>query len=138
MTIDKKAASVLRGGPGWNNGLTFPTVGCRPDPLLCIALSDKRVASLAMKTYRVIVDGRTDFAVEATHEHGGNYTTGGFHTLLAADAWMANRIAVTLATASYRAKLLRDHGRDSRTLALLYHRVIAKHKRRALARCPHR
>jgi hypothetical protein len=109
-----------------------------PDPLLCIALSDKRVASLAMKTYRVIVDGRTDFAVEATHEHGGNHTTGGFRTLLAADAWVANRIAVTSATASYRARLLRDHGRDARTLAQLYHRVIAKHKRRALGRWPHR
>ena len=47
-----------------------------------------------MGSYRVISDGPTDFAVEITNERGRIHTTGGFHTLLAADAWMADRKAV--------------------------------------------
>ena len=62
-----------------------------------------------MDNYRVIVDGSTtDFAVEITYQSGGMQTKGGFRTLSAADAWMADRIAVAEASASYRAKLLRD------------------------------
>ena len=62
-----------------------------------------------MDNYRVIVDGSTtDFAVEITYQSGGMQTKGGFPTLLAADAWMADRIAGAEASASYRAKLLRD------------------------------
>jgi hypothetical protein len=60
-----------------------------------------------MDTYRVIIDGPTDFAVEITHEHGGIHTTGGFHSLLAADAWMANRIGTAEVAENYRAKLRR-------------------------------
>ena len=62
-----------------------------------------------MDHYRVIVDGSTsDFAVEITYENGDIQRRGGFPTLLAADAWMADRTAVAEASASYRAKLLRD------------------------------
>jgi hypothetical protein len=42
---------------------------------------------------RVIADGSTtDFAVEITYQSGGMQTTGGFRTLLAADAWIADRM----------------------------------------------
>jgi hypothetical protein len=64
-----------------------------------------------MNNYRVITDGLTGFAVEITHERGGIQTTSGFHTLLAADAWMADRIAVAeaAAAASNRANLIAAH-----------------------------
>jgi len=56
----------------------------------------------------IVDDSTTDFAVGITYESGGIRTKGGFRTLSAADAWMADRIAVAEASASYRAKLLRD------------------------------
>jgi hypothetical protein len=59
-----------------------------------------------MGSYRVIMDGPSDFTVEITHRNGGIHTTGGFHTLFAADAWMADRIAIAEAVdASELAKL---------------------------------
>ena len=61
-----------------------------------------------MNNYRVITDGFAGFAVEITHAHGGIQTTSGFHTLLGADAWMADRISVEEAASTYRAKLIAD------------------------------
>ena len=63
-----------------------------------------------MDTYRVIIDGPTDFAVEIIDERGCIHTTGGFHTLLAADCWMADRIAIAESAANYRNKLRQDYG----------------------------
>jgi hypothetical protein len=57
-----------------------------------------------MDRFRVIIDGRADFAVEITNKQGDIHVTGGFHTLLA-DAWMANRQEVAKASANYREKL---------------------------------
>ena len=52
------------------------------------------------------MDGPSDFTVEITHKSGGIHTTGGFHTLFAADAWMADSIAIAeAADASALAKL---------------------------------
>jgi hypothetical protein len=60
-----------------------------------------------MDNYRVITDGLTNFMVEITHKNGGIHTTGGFHTQFAADAWMADRIAIAeAADTSDLAKLL--------------------------------
>jgi hypothetical protein len=61
-----------------------------------------------MDSYRVIAEGLSDFAVEITHENGGVHTTGGFHTLLAAEAWMANRVAAAKDAAVAQEKLRRD------------------------------
>ena len=58
-----------------------------------------------MDTYRVIIDGPTDFAVEITRKNGVIYTTGGFHTLLAANAWMADRMVTAQTEVDQRAKL---------------------------------
>jgi hypothetical protein len=59
-----------------------------------------------MDSYRVVMDGPSDFTVEITHKSGGIHTTGGFHTLFAADAWMADSIAIAeAADASALAKL---------------------------------
>ena len=62
----------------------------------------------AMDSYRVIANEPTDFAVEITHENGGIHITGGFRTLLAANAWMVDRLAVAKNEAAAREKLRRD------------------------------
>ena len=98
-----------------------PGIGNLPTPASCqpgrcrrrwdlqLALLRNKSDLCPVDNYRVIVDGSTtDFAVEITYESGGIQTTRGFRTPLAADAWMADRIAGAEASASYRAKLLRD------------------------------
>ena len=65
-----------------------------------------------MDRYRLIIDGRTEFAVEITNERGDIHVTGGFHTLLAADAWMANRQDATEVSERYRFKLRSRHRRN--------------------------
>ncbi len=61
-----------------------------------------------MDSYRVIADGLSDFAVEITHDNGGIHTTGGFHTLITAEAWMSHRVAVAKIEEAAREKLRRD------------------------------
>ncbi len=59
-----------------------------------------------MDTYRVIADGSTDFAVEVKHQDGVIHTTGGFHSRLDANAWVADRMAAARLDVDGRAKLM--------------------------------
>ena len=71
-----------------------------------------------MDRYRLIIGGRAEFAVEITNEQGDIHITGGFHTLLAADAWMANRQEVAESAEAYRAKFAPDLGSLRQPVAL--------------------
>jgi hypothetical protein len=85
------------------------SVGGEAGKIYKLALLRNERCPCVMDNYRVIVDGSTSqFAVEITHENGYIQTRGGFPTLLAAYAWMADRIAVAEASASYRAELFRN------------------------------